>query len=44
MIRLIGLILIIDATWSLQPQKNNHWFTADLSRWVRLCLGIILII
>ena len=43
MLKLIGLLIIWDAVWSLQTQKNRHWFMGDLGRWIRLVCGIYLI-
>jgi hypothetical protein len=44
LIKLIGLLMIIDGIWSLKTEKNNHWFIGDLGRWVRVACGGILLI
>ena len=43
MIKAFGILLIIDGAWSLQTQKNRHWFVGDLGRWVRLAIGLAMV-
>jgi len=43
LIKIIGVLLIIDGIWSLLTPKNYHWFMGDLGRWARTICGLILI-
>jgi len=43
-IRIIGIVMIVDGIWSLNTKKNNHtpWYL-DVGRVVRVALGGVLL-
>ncbi len=38
-IKLIGVIMVIDGIWSLVTKKNNHQWLLDVGRVCRVALG-----
>ena len=38
-IRIIGIVMIIDGIWSLNTKKNNHQWLLDVGRVCRVALG-----
>ena len=41
---LCGLCNIIDGVWSLLHPRLGHWWLSDLGRWVRVVIGIIVLV
>jgi len=42
-IRIIGIVMIIDGIWSLNTKKNNHQWLLDVGRVCRVALGGVLL-